>query len=136
MAHWRPVMTQANSTVLCDLPVSRHIASWVETGTRYLHYTIAGFKTPWGLIRCLVFQMTDGGSGRSRLHLAVGSRTYLRAFDMWVEEHPRFRGRAERSDQLIDEHQSLVEITLNHLLAEERLFGLDAGEQAWLRRTT
>ena len=55
---------------------------------------------------------------------------------MWVEEHPRFRGRAERSDQLIDEHQSLVEITLNHLLAEERLFGLDAGEQAWLRRTT
>ncbi len=136
MAHWRPVMTQANSTVLCDLSVSRHIASWVETGTRYLRYTIAGFKTPWGLIRCLVFQMTDGGSGRSRLHLAVGSRTYLRAFDMWVEEHPRFRGRAERSDQLIDEHQSLVEITLNHLLAEERLFGLDAGEQAWLRRTT
>jgi hypothetical protein len=51
--------------------------------------------------------------GRSRLHLAIGSRTYLRAFDLWVEEHPRFRGRAERSDSIIDEHQSLVESTLN-----------------------
>ena len=136
MEKWRPVMTQANSTVLCDLSVSRHIISWIETGARYLQYTIAGFQTPWGLVRCLVFRMTDGGSGRSRLHLAIGSRPYLRAFDMWVEEHPRFRGRAERSDNILDEHGSLVEITLNHVLAEERLFGLDAGEQAWLRRTT
>jgi hypothetical protein len=136
MARWRPVMTRANSAVLCDLPVSRHITSWVDTGTRYLRYSIAGFQTPWGLIRCLAFQMTDGADGRSRLHLAVGSRTYLRAFDLWIEEHPRFRGRAERSDELLEEHQPLVEITLNHLLAEERLFGMDAGEQAWLRRTT
>jgi hypothetical protein len=60
----------------------------------------------------------------------------MRAFDMWVEEHPQVRGRAERSDNILDEHQSLMNITLNHVLAEERLFGLDAGEQAWLRRTT
>lgn len=136
MARWRPFMTQDNSTVLCDLSVSRHIISWVAAGDRQLRYTIAGFKTPWGLVRCLVFRMTNGASGRSRLHLAVASRTYLRAFDLWVEEHPRFRGRAERSDDMLDEHQPLVEITLNHVLAEERLFGLDAGEQTWLRRTT
>ncbi len=136
MARWRQVMTQENSTILCDLPVSRHITSWIETGERYLQFSIAGFQTPWGLVRCLVFRMTDGRSGRSRLHIAVGSRTYLRTFDMWVEEHPRFRDRAERSDSLIDEHSPLIEITLNHLLGEERLFGLDAGERAWLRPTT
>lgn len=136
MGKWRPVMTQANSTVLCDLSVSRHIITWIATGARHLQYSIAGFQTPWGLVRCLVFRMTDEEAGRSRLHLAIASRTYLRAFDMWVEEHPRFRGRAERSDSMLDEHQLLVETTLNHVLAEERLFGLDAGEQAWLRRTT
>jgi hypothetical protein len=136
MAKWRPVMTQGNSTILCDLPVSRHIVSWLATGTRYLQYTFAGFQTPWGLVHCLVFRTTDGGRGRSRLHLAVGSRTYMRAFDMWVEEHPEVCGRAERSDNILDEHQALMNITLNHVLAEERLFGLDAGEQAWLRRTT
>ena len=60
----------------------------------------------------------------------------MRAFDMWVEEHPEVCGRAERSDNILDEHQALMNITLNHVLAEERLFGLDAGEQAWLRQTT
>ena len=94
-------------------------------------------------VRCKGNRQLDGRAGEpdefaqiARLHLAIASRTYLRAFDMWVEEHPRFRGRAERSDSMLEEHQSLVEATLNHVLAEERLFGLDAGEQAWLRRTT
>ena len=136
MRRWRPLLTIERSTVLCDLPISRHIISWMEGGDRDLEYTIVGVQTRFGVVRALVFRMVSSGGGRSRLHVAICSRTFIRAFDLWVDEHPRFYGRVRRVDDLAEDPSSLIERTLHHLILEERLFDLNAGERTWLKPTS
>lgn len=123
---WTPLLDATMSTVLIDLSPTRHLRSWLsapEAGAEYGlgRYTVAGREA------VVLGLRVSTPHGQSRLFLAVVSPSFAAAFEVWIAGSPDVTNRVDRDDNLLDQHEPLVAITVGHLITEEAFLNFQAG---------
>lgn len=123
---WASVLDPATSTVLMDLSPTRHLRSWLADPDAAARYGLGAYTVVDREAVALGIQVRTP-LGASRLFLAVVSRSFAAAFEVWLAGSPDVRDRIVRDDTLLDKHESVVSTTVGHLIAEEAFFNFQAG---------
>jgi hypothetical protein len=123
---WLPLLQAARCTVLIDLPLTRHIRTWVTETGGTVRYGLGEYVVTGRAGICLAARVKTE-LGASRVHLAVVSPSFAAAFEVWIAESPDIRESVIRDDRLLDQHEPLISPTMGHLLIEEPYFDFKAG---------
>ena len=123
---WGPILRPGAATVLADQRISVNLPSWLEPAERRLRYSVFGVETRVGWMRVLAFRVESDTGGRSRTYLTPVSRLYDAGLRLMLAEMPELAGRAVFDLSIADETD--VRVSVAHILLEERLFDLRAGD--------
>ena len=127
------------STVLVDLSPTTHLRMWLSDTSLRGTWSAVQYAADQTQTTLLAWQLWAGDSGvaagaphppddRSRLYLALVGLSYPTALQVWLDDHPDLTTRFRRDDGLADRYDSLISITVGHLLAEETTFSFRAGD--------
>lgn len=127
---WRPILRPGVATVLADQRLSVNLPSWLEPAGRRLRYSVFGVETRVGWMRVLAFRVESDTGGRSRTYLTPVSRLYDAGLRLMFAETPEFARRTVFDLSIANEKD--VRVSVAHILLEERVFDLRAGD-TWKR---
>lgn len=125
MARWGRLISADRSVVLWDLQPSTHLRRWLAGGTSRLRYAVLNAERHARTTMVFVAQVV-AGQDRSRLFVVPCSDLFVRSIRAWLSE----AGLDDRVDldlSLIEENDRVLQISLGHLLGEERIFDFGAG---------